>query len=96
MEGSTLPTTAIALIGFITVANLGAMGVMLKYFLGAQKKQTEMYMLYIQTKNGHLESARKDFGTMLQDQGERHRKMLDDAALRLERLQFQQEGAMHN
>ena len=94
-----LPTTSIALIGFITVVNVGGIGVLVKYFLGSQRQQTEKYMEYIEKKNGNLErvtanfaqaqkESRDQFEKMLTDQGERHKRMMDDASARLEACQM--------
>lgn len=94
-----LPTTTVGLIAFLTAAYLGGTGYLVRYFLNAQKKQTDIYMEYIQTKNGHLEKARESFGkminearmdfsNMLSSQGERHKQMIDDATARLEACQI--------
>ncbi len=89
MDASTLPTTVIGLIAFITALDIGAVVWVVKYFLSAQRKQTEIYMDYIQNKNGYLESQRDDFGKMLQVQGDRHDAMLREYANRLEVCQAQ-------
>lgn len=99
MDLTQLPTTSIGLIGFLTVANLGAMGYIVRYFLNAQKTQTKIYMEYISQKNGNLERVTENFNhaleehrnrfeTMLSDQGNRHKQMMDDASARLESCQL--------
>lgn len=79
-----LPTTVIGLVGFLCVGFAGSLIAIIRYFLAAQKRQTELYMTYIETKNGHLEKAKADFGLMLKEQGERHDRMLNEYANRLE------------
>lgn len=99
MDAAALPTTAIALIGFVTIANLSAMALIVRYFLKSQRDQTNLYMTYMTTKNGYLEKARADFGKMIQDERNAsaatiteltntHKVMLDDAAHRLEVCQL--------
>lgn len=84
--GQNLPTTVIGLVAFIALANISGMIWMLRYFLTAQRKQTETYMNYIQTKNGHLEKARDSFGEMLSEQSERHNKILSEQSDRHEKV----------
>lgn len=95
MDLGTLPTNVVELIAFLTVAYLGGMGWMVRYFLNAQRTQTRTYMDYIQNKNGNLERVTKNFTDamndsskrfeqLLTDQGERHKQIIDDYAARLE------------
>ena len=88
-----LPTTSIGLIAFIIVAA----GVALRYLADQNRKTTETFMTYIQTKNHNLERATQLFTKTMEEQAERHREamvnqndrhkqMLDDMAARLENV----------
>ena len=99
-----LPTTSIGLIAFIVVA----FGFAVKYLadqnrrsleiLGKQNTEnTQIFMTYIEKKNGNLERTSKLFTEAMEDQAmrhkdaminqnDRHKQMMDDFAARLENL----------
>lgn len=77
----SLPTTVIGLIAFITAGNVAV---------------AMAFISYIKNKNGHMErmaelfgvsmkDARDKFEGMLEQQSERHEKVLSDANSRLDR-----------